>query len=85
MKEQKVKLEGEISYSKIAQAIGRALIDPDFREVLLENPERVGKKLGFNEEGLKVIKSLDREILDNFTATLGSKLLKDAAIVIFCG
>jgi hypothetical protein len=75
----------EITYSKLAQTLGRAMIDDAFREKLLKDPKAMGKELGLNDTGIEILSKLDRELLASFTGRLGTKLLQDGAVVIFCG
>jgi hypothetical protein len=75
----------EITYSKLAQTLGRAMIDAEFREKLLKDPKGVGKELGLNESGIEALSKLDRTALSGFTDRLGTKLLQDGAVIIFCG
>lgn len=76
--------KGEITHVKIAQTLGKAMLDPEFQKMLFSDPERVGKKLGLNESGIEMIKKMDRNIFAEFSRALDSKLMKDAAVIIFC-
>ncbi len=60
------------------------MIDPDFQEKLFSNPEKLGKIVGLNESGIKIIKNIDNKIFSGFLSKLDSKLIKDAAEIIFC-
>jgi hypothetical protein len=76
--------KGEITHGKLAQTLGRAMVETEFRRELLSSPERVGRDLGLNPSGIEILAGIDPEVFERFAKMLGAKLTKDAATVIFC-
>lgn len=83
-KRESKKRKGEITHAKIAQTLGKAMLDLDFQEKLFSNPEKMGKELKLNESGIELIKMMDRKAFADFARNLDHRLMKDAAIIIFC-
>lgn len=82
--EKEISYKGEITHVKVEQILGKAMVDAEFREKLLRNPEMIGKELGLNKSSTELIKSIDRKAFEEFERKLNSSLIKDAATVIFC-
>lgn len=79
-----MKSEGEITHAKIAQTLGKAMVDQEFQEILFSDPERVGKELGLNKSGIELLREIDRKAFIEFSRNLSSRLMKDATAIIFC-
>ncbi|TFH31523.1 MAG: hypothetical protein E4G99_13880 [Anaerolineales bacterium] len=59
------------SVSFVTFLAGRAFLDPEFRERLLENPGYVAKTMGLHltESQIEQLKSLDRAMVEEWVGT----------------
>lgn len=70
---------------KVESIIGKAVVDGDFLEAVFKDPERVAKEFNLDQKGLAVIKQLKKPELEKFAKSFNARIMKDAAIIIFCG
>jgi hypothetical protein len=60
----------------VAQIIGRAVMDDDFRALLLSNPEQALQGYDLSDDETEALKSLKQEDLEDFSAKLDSRITK---------
>lgn len=62
-----------MSQDSIEHVIGKALLDADFRDMLLANPEQALSAFALTESEKKYLKRVDAETLDELAALLAAK------------
>lgn len=60
----------------VAQIIGRAVMDDDFRALLLSNPEQALQGYDLSDDEAEALKGLKQEDLEDFSAKLDSRITK---------
>jgi hypothetical protein len=60
----------------VSQIIGRAVTDPEFRDLLFSNPEQALQDYELSDDEVEALKNLKQEDLEDFSAKLGSRLTK---------
>ncbi len=71
-------------HTALEAIVGRAILDPEFREVLLRAPERVQEEYNLADEEVEALRQIRPSHLETFADTLKASLLKAAAVTIFC-
>ena len=69
---------------KIESLIGKAIVDPDFRETLFERTSDIAKEYELDEDSMEGLKQIDRSLVDNLAKSFEGKIMKEAADIIFC-
>jgi hypothetical protein len=67
-----------MSQDAVSQIIGRAVIDPEFRETLFSNPEQALQGYDLTEDDKEALKNLKQEDLEEFSTKLDSRITKRA-------
>lgn len=62
-----------MSQNSVEHVIGKALLDADFRDMLLANPEQALSGFALTESEKKYLKRVDAETLDELAARLAAK------------
>ena len=65
--------------------IGRAIIDENFAKVLFEDPDKIAAKFELDDLGREALKQFPKEEVKKFAESFKGRLLKDSALIIFCG
>ncbi|MBO9312609.1 MAG: Franean1_4349 family RiPP [Chloroflexus sp.] len=67
-----------MSQTAVEQIIGRAVVDPEFREKLIADARAACAGYDLTEEELEALERLDAESLKAFAGTLDPRLSKSA-------
>ena len=64
--------------AQMERLIGKALLDEQFRALLLENPEKAARQMRYRLDGAQVarIRSLDSKSLDHLASSFGRVIEK---------
>lgn len=60
----------------VSQIIGRAVTDPEFRDLLFSNPEQALQDYELSDDEVEALKNLKQEDLEDFSAKLDSRITK---------
>lgn len=85
-RQRKQRLAAASVESKALEAIiGKAVLDPRFRQLLFRSPEKVKEAYNLTAREAAALKRIQPDQLKAFADALKAKLLKSAAVTIFCG
>jgi hypothetical protein len=65
-----------MSLEAVQQIIGRAVVDAEFRQQLIDNAREACAAYELTEEELAALEALDSESLKNFAGTLDARISK---------
>lgn len=71
--------ESSVFSRPIQQAIGRAVLDPDYRDLLFQDPDAATQGLGIPESEAGWLTALDRQFFDAVVADLEQELARGVA------
>lgn len=60
----------------VARIIGRAVMDKEFAEILLKNPEEAVKGFDLTPEELEAIKAMKKESVEKLSDSLDKRIVK---------
>jgi hypothetical protein len=65
-----------MSLEAVQQIIGRAVVDAEFRQKLIDNAREACAEYELTEEEIMALEALDSESLKNFAGTLDARISK---------